>query len=58
MECLKRGLMTRKYSPCWIKLNSDKRLLFAVENKKKHHSFEIIEELQLFYTVKVLKSQF
>ena len=29
--------MTRKYSPCWIRLNSDKRLSFAVENKKKHH---------------------
>ena len=29
--------MTRKYLPCWIKLNSDKRLLFAVENKKKHY---------------------
>ena len=29
--------MTRKYSPCWIKSISDKRLLFAVENKKKHH---------------------
>ena len=37
VECLKRGLMTRKYSPCWIKSNSDKRLLFAVENKKKHN---------------------
>ena len=36
-KCLKRGLMTRKYSPCRIKSNSDKRLLFAVENKKKHH---------------------
>ena len=29
--------MTRKYSPCWIKSNSDKRLLFAVEKNKKHH---------------------
>ena len=36
-ECLKRGLMTRQCSSFWIKLNSDKRLLFAVENKKKHH---------------------
>ena len=36
-ECLKRGLKTRKYSPCCINSNSDKRLLFAVENKKKHH---------------------
>ena len=26
-QCLKRGLMTRKYSPCWIKSNSDKRRL-------------------------------
>ena len=33
--------MTRKYSPCLIKLNSDKRLLFAVENKKKHHEVQI-----------------
>ena len=37
MKCLKRGLMTQKYSPCWSKLNSDKRLLFAVKKKKKHH---------------------
>ena len=44
-QCLKRGLMTRKYSPCWIQLNSDKRLLFAVENKKKHH-----REIQLWIT--------
>ena len=29
--------MTRKYSPCWIKSNSDKRFLFSVENQKKHH---------------------
>ena len=36
-ECLKRGLMTRQCSSFWIKLNSDKRPLFAVENKKKHH---------------------
>ena len=36
-----RGLMTRQYSPCWSKLNSDKRLLFAVENKKKHHKIHI-----------------
>ena len=36
IKCLKRGVMNRKCSPCWIKSNSDKRLLFAVENKKKH----------------------
>ena len=33
--------MTRKYSPCWIRLNSDKRLLFAVENKKKLRIFPV-----------------
>ena len=38
-QCLKRGLMTRKYSPCCIKSNSDKRLLFAVEKRKEHHKF-------------------
>ena len=32
--------MTRKYSPCWIKSNSDKRLLFAVEKKKKHQKYQ------------------
>ena len=38
LSVLEEGVrMTRKYSPLWIKLNSDKRLLFAVEKNKKHH---------------------
>ena len=59
-QCLKRGLMTRKYSPCWIQLNSDKRLLFAVENKKKHHviwptinkKVSTLADLKLHYDLK------
>ena len=34
--------MTRKYSPCCIKSNSDKRLLFAVENQKKHNVAKVL----------------
>ena len=29
-KCLKRGLMTRKCSPCWIKSNSDNTAVKAL----------------------------
>ena len=55
-ECLKRGLMTRKYLPCWIKSNSDKRLLFAVENKKKIRWVNCSQFLFYFVPQEILKS--
>ena len=37
-ECLKRGLITRKYSPFWINQIQIKRPLFAVEKRMNYHT--------------------
>ena len=37
-ECLKRGLITRKYSPFWINQIQIKRPLFAVEKRRNYHT--------------------
>ena len=56
-ECLMRGLMTRKYSPCWSTLNSNKSFLFAVEKKKKHHQ-DLLTHRRCSYVVWRKKQEF
>ena len=46
--------MTRKYWPCWSKLNSHKSLLFAVEKKNKHQDLFLFDRyMSSIYGVRV-----